>query len=222
MRPTRVQESRLNKVGFQSRPSANELGQSPRRDINHFRISTASGIEREFINDRLDNATLATARGTDPRKGESTMNRLLKITIALGVFSGFALCAQSVNSAGAGYTTQAKVMSEYKGVKLGMKRDAVKAALGTPATSTDTSDDFKLTGEDTMTVHYDNEEVKAIQLAFSDPKHAPPWNDVVGDAEVIETTNGAKTARKILEAEKFWVSIYQTKDGTITRITISR
>jgi hypothetical protein len=150
------------------------------------------------------------------------MNRLLKIAIAFGVVSGFALCAQSVNSAGAGYTIQAKVMSEYKGVKLGMNRDAVKAALGNPASSTDTSDDFKLTGEDTMTVHYDNGGVKAIQLAFLDPKNAPPWNDVVGDAEVIETTNGAKSARKIMEAEKFWVSIYQTKDGAITRITISR
>jgi hypothetical protein len=150
------------------------------------------------------------------------MNRLLKIAIALGVVSGFALCAQSVKSAGAGYTTQAKVMSEYKGVKLGMKRDAVKAALGNPANSTESSDEFNLTGEDTMTVHYDNEEVKAIQLAFLDAKHAPPWKDVVGDAEVTETTNGGKAARKILEAEKFWVSIYQTKDGAITRITISR
>jgi hypothetical protein len=150
------------------------------------------------------------------------MNRLLKIAIALGVVSGFALCAQSVNSAGAGNTAQANVMSEYKGVKLGMKRDAVKAALGNPATSSDTSDDFNLTGDDTMTVHYENGEVKAIQLAFLDPKHAPPWKEVVGDAEVTETTNGAKTARKIVEAEKFWVSIYQTKDSAITRITISR
>ena len=79
------------------------------------------------------------------------MNRLLKIAIALGVVSVFALCAQSVNSAGAGYTSQAKVMSEYKGVKLGMKRDAVKTAMGNPETSSDTSDDFKLTGDDTMT-----------------------------------------------------------------------
>ena len=72
------------------------------------------------------------------------MNRVMKIAIALGVVSGFALCAQSVNSAGAGYTAQAKVMSEYKGVKLGMKRDAVKAALGNPENPTDTSDEFKL------------------------------------------------------------------------------
>jgi hypothetical protein len=150
------------------------------------------------------------------------MNRLLKFAIALGVISGFALCAQSVNSAGSGYTTQGKVMSEYKGVKLGMKRDAVKAAMGNPTNSSDTSDDFNLTGDDKMTVHYDNGEVKAIQLAFLDPKNAPPWNDVIGDAEMSETANGAKTARKIIEAEKFWVSYYQTKDGTTTRITISR
>src|SRR5262249_52725924 len=174
--------------------SANEQGLSPERDINLF----------------------------NSRKGESTMNRLLKIAIALGVVSGFALYAQRVSSAGAGRAAQGKAMSEYKGVKLGMKRDAVKAALGNPASSSDTSDDFNLTGDDKMTVHYDNEEVKAIQLAFLDPKHAPPWKDVVGDAEVSETANGAKTARKIIEAEKFWVSIYQTKDGSITRITISR
>jgi hypothetical protein len=150
------------------------------------------------------------------------MNRLLKTTIALGVVSGFALCAQSVNSAGVGYMTQAKVMSEFKGVKLGMNRDAVKSAAGNPASSSDTSDEFNLTGDDKMTVHYDNGEVRAIQLAFSDPKNAPPWKEVVGDAEVSETPNGAKTARKIMEAEKFWVSIYQTKDGATMRITISR
>src|SRR6266508_196412 len=80
------------------------------------------------------------------------MNRLLQIAIALGVVSGFALCVQSVISAGVGYMTQAKVMSQYKGVKLGMDRDAVKAALGNPASSSDTSDDFNLTGDDKMTV----------------------------------------------------------------------
>jgi hypothetical protein len=150
------------------------------------------------------------------------MNRLLKVSTVLSVVSGFALCAHSAVSAGAGDTTQAKVMSEYKGVKLGMKRDAVKTAMGNPTNSSDTSDDFNLTGDDTMTVHYENGEVRAIQLAFLDPKHAPAWKEVVGDADVSEVSNGAKSARKVIEAEKFWVSIYQTKDGSITRITISR
>ncbi|MBO0725830.1 MAG: hypothetical protein J2P52_09540 [Blastocatellia bacterium] len=149
------------------------------------------------------------------------MNQLLKFSTFLGVVGGVALCASAI-SADASYITQAKVMKEYKGVKLGMKRDEVKAALGAPENSSDTSDDFKLTGDDTMTVHYDNGEVRAIQLAFLDPKNAPAWKDVVGDAEVSEAPNGGKIARKVIEAEKFWVSIYQTKDASITRITISR
>ena len=147
------------------------------------------------------------------------MKRLLKVAIPLVVAGGFALCAQDVD---ASHTAQAKAMSEYKGVKLGMKRDAVKAAMGNPATSNDTSDDFKLTGDDTMTVHYENGEVRAIQLQFLDAKNAPTWKDVVGDAEVNELANGNKAARKTVEAEKYWVSIYQTKDGSTTRITISR
>jgi hypothetical protein len=150
------------------------------------------------------------------------MKRLLKVAIALGLVGSFALCARSVESVTAAYAIQGKVMNEFKGVRLGLKRDAVKAAMGNPENSTDTSDDFKLTGDDTMTVHYDNGEVKAIQLAFLDPKNAPAWKDVVGDAELNELANGAKNARKTVDAEKFWVSFYQTKDGMITRITISR
>ena len=150
------------------------------------------------------------------------MNQLLKISAALVLAGGIALGAHSVVSAGASGTAQAKVMSEYKGVKLGMKREDVKSVMGNPSSSTGATDDFKLTGDDTMTVHYENGEVKAIQLAFFNPERAPAWQDVVGDAEVNELSNGAKTARKTLETEKFWVSIYQTKDKSSTRITISR
>jgi len=161
------------------------------------------------------------------------MNRLLKLVLAFipvgvlagSVVGGFAFHWQSVASAeplpsfiqGAG-----KAMHEFKGVKLGMKRDDARAAAGKPETTSDDMDEFKLTGEDTMTVRYDNGEVKAIQLAFLDPKNAPAWKDVVGDAEINELANGAKTARKVMAEEKYWVSIYQSKDGTTTRITISK
>jgi hypothetical protein len=144
---------------------------------------------------------------------------MLKVAIPLVVAGGLALSAQDVN---ARRLIQAKVMSEYKGVKLGMKRDAVKVAMGNPSNSNDSSDDFNLTGDDTMTVHYENGEVRAIQIAFLNSKSVPTWKDVVGDAEVNELPNGNKSARRTVEAEKFWVSIYQTKDGTLTRITISR
>ena len=159
------------------------------------------------------------------------MNRLLKVTLALGVFGCFVFSAQSVEAIhlnpfpnpGPIQTKSDKVLREFHGVKLGMKREAVKTAMAaTPESSSDDSEDYKLTGDDTITVRYENSEVKAIQLAFHEAKNALAWNDVVGDAEVNELANGAKTARKTVEQEKFWVSIYKSQDGSIIRITISR
>ena len=152
------------------------------------------------------------------------MIRLLKVFPALGVIVSLAFPAQTVRSSEKIIqpTFQQKALHEFRGVKLGMKRDDVRKAMGNPENPGDDSDEFKLTGDDTMTVRYDNGEVKAIQLAFLDAKNAPAWKDVVGDAEINEMANGAKTARKVMEAERYWVSIYQSKDGAITRITISR
>jgi len=157
------------------------------------------------------------------------MNRLLKVFLAIGLIGGFAFSAQGVESAAPSFWSNIqnpagseKLMREFHGVKLGMKRDEVHTAAGKPENSSENSEDYKLTGEDTMTVHYDGEMVKAIQLAFLDPKNAPPWKDVVGEMEASELPNGAKTARKTIETEKFWVSIYQSKDGSLVRITISR
>lgn len=154
------------------------------------------------------------------------MNRLLKVFLAVGVFAFSAQVVEPsplfLKTTFQGSKGSEKVMREFHGLKLGMKRDAVLAAAGKPENSSDNSDDFKLTGDDTMTVHYDNGEVKAIQIAFLDAKNAPAWNDVVGDAEVNELANGAKTSRKTMTDEKFWVSIYKSQDGSIIRITISR
>jgi hypothetical protein len=143
------------------------------------------------------------------------MNRFWKLAFVLGISGSLLLSVQLAAQA-------AKVLREYKGIKLGLKREQVRAALGPPESTGATSDDFKLTGEDTMTVHYLDDAVKAIQLAFFEPKNAPAWKDVVGDAETKELATGAKTARKELPDEKFWVSIYQNKEGTVIRITISR
>ncbi|HZS08987.1 MAG TPA: hypothetical protein VFD58_29395 [Blastocatellia bacterium] len=116
----------------------------------------------------------------------------------------------------------AKVMREFHGVKLGMKSEQVQAAVGKPETKSETSEEYKLTGDDTLTVHYDGGVVKAMLLYFVDAKNAPPWNEVVGNAEVKVNDNGAKVARVEVSEEKFWVSMYQNKSGTMTTITISR
>ncbi|MDQ3012256.1 MAG: hypothetical protein M3X11_16290 [Acidobacteriota bacterium] len=157
------------------------------------------------------------------------MNRLLKLVLAFTCISsfvgGFAFYWPSTTSAESisnSIQGASKAMREFKGVKLGMKRDEARAAAGKPESSGGDTDEFKLTGDDTMTVRYENGEVKAIQLAFLDSKNAPAWKEVVGDAEVSQMANGAKTARKVITDEKCWVSIYQSKDGSTTRITIMR
>jgi hypothetical protein len=155
------------------------------------------------------------------------MMRMMIVSIAFVVFSSLPTYGQSQSAETS--TTQTpqdqiadvKVLREYRGIKLGLKREAVRSTMGKPDNPSENSEDFKLTGEDIMTVHYDNNEVKAIQLVFLDPKNAPAWDTVVGDAEVNELEHG-KTARKVVAKENFWVSIYQNKDATITRVTISK
>lgn len=145
------------------------------------------------------------------------MNRLWKLASTAGLIAGLTLYA-----AGSAATAQGKVLTDYRGVQLGMKQADVRAKLGTPATGSAEADDFKLTGDDLMTVRYEAGSVTAIQVMILDPKNAPPFNEVVGDAPVEQLENGRKIARKVLEAEKFWVSMSQSKDASMTNITIKK
>jgi len=114
-------------------------------------------------------------------------------------------------------------MREYKGVKLGLSRDEVHKVLGNPATTSENQDAYDLPGDTSLTVHFDNSAVKAIQISFLDAKTAPAMKDVVGesDVEVTQMENGATHARVNVSAEKFWVSYYKSKDGATTLVTIS-
>ncbi len=115
------------------------------------------------------------------------------------------------------------VLREYRGVKLGMEREQVKAAMGRLAQAGKDWDEFKLDGGHLMTVRYDNKEaVKTVQLYFTDPDHAPKWAEVVGYAEIQEKPNGSKFARAVNKEENFWVTMFQNKKGDVTTITLSR
>ena len=144
------------------------------------------------------------------------MKVAMRLLIVLALLSGIAAGAIRVSA------QAKKVLNEFHGVKLGMKPADVKTALGKPESSSESRDEFVFDGENSITVHYEAGVVKAIQIFFTDPSKAPGWTDVVGDAPVEEMANGAKAARKVVESEKYWVSMYRSKDGTTVRITISR
>lgn len=145
------------------------------------------------------------------------MNKLWKLA-SMTSLSFVLLCGVARVSA----FVQNKVMTQYRGVQLGMSKADVRAKMGNPASSSDGADEYKLTGDDLMTVRYDGDAVTAIQLMFLDVKNAPPFNEVVGDAPIEENESGRKTARKVVEAEKFWVSMSQSKDASMTNITIRK
>lgn len=118
---------------------------------------------------------------------------------------------------------ETKVLRELHGVKLGMPRAQVKAALGKPAQPAPQMDEFKLDGGDLLTVRYDPQGVvNVIQLYCPEAKRAPAWAEVIGDAEIQQQPSGAKHARKVVPAENFWVTMFQSQSGAVTTITISR
>lgn len=116
----------------------------------------------------------------------------------------------------------AKVMREYRGVKLGLKAVDVRAVIGKPQNTREGREEYKLGGDDLMTIHYENGAVKVIQLFFANPKNAPEWTAVVGDTTIEENSSGSKQARVVIGEENFWVAMFQSKDKSITTITISR
>jgi len=144
------------------------------------------------------------------------MRVAMRILIGLVLLSG--VIAGSV-----GVGAQAKkVLSEFHGVKLGMKPADVKTALGKPESASESREEYNFDGENSITIHYEGGVVKAIQIYFTNGAKAPGWTEVVGDAPVEEMANGAKAARKVVDSDKYWVSMYRSKDGTTVRITISR
>src|SRR5260221_12817707 len=91
-----------------------------------------------------DHSKLQLRKLKTSRKGESTMNRLLKLVLAFTCISSFvggfafyrpsATSAESISNLIQGAS---KAMREFKGVKLGMKRDDARAAAGKPESSSD-------------------------------------------------------------------------------------
>lgn len=158
------------------------------------------------------------------------MFRLTVILFALVLFGAPALLAQTPATGEPQQSEQPQaapqalpLMREYRGVKLGMNRDAVKSALGETERSGSGWDEFKLGGSDLMTVRYDSQgTVSTIQLYFTNPEHAPKWAEVVGDAEIQEKETGSKYARVENREGNFWVAMFQSKTGAVTTITLCR
>ena len=155
------------------------------------------------------------------------MSILLILVFTLGWSGTPALQAQAPTKTKASQTPPERpkpplpMLREFHGIKLGMAQKEVRSVLGKTSQNGEDWDEFKLDGDDLITVRYDDQQlVKRIQLYFADPAHAPAWAEVVGQAQIEDRPDGAKYARADNVAENFWVTMFQSKN--ITTITLSR
>ena len=151
---------------------------------------------------------------------------LLALAIALIVLAGLILNAIGQTQKSRAVTkdlpgAQQPLYTEYKGVKLGMTPQEVRAKLGDPVLKDDEMDYFTFADNVTAQVFYDKaRQVKSISVDYPGGTGAPESRAVVGtDLDARPDGSSYKVVR--YEARGFWVSYNRTAGpGVIVTITI--
>lgn len=109
--------------------------------------------------------------------------------------------------------------AEYKGVRLGMSDNEVRAKLGKPALADNELDYFIFSDTETAQVTYDaSRKTKMISIDYADGVGAPDHKTVVG--RDLEMRNGALYKMVRYESLGFWVS-YNRTAGPVITVTIT-
>ncbi|MFN0140623.1 MAG: hypothetical protein ACKVQW_11130 [Pyrinomonadaceae bacterium] len=113
-----------------------------------------------------------------------------------------------------------KVMSEYRGISIGMKTDEVRSKLGEPKDKSVEMDMYSFAETETAQFYYESQVVKAMMITFTgDLKAAPTPRDVFGeDAAVKEDGSIFKMVR--YPKAGYWIS-YNRSGGTDQVISIA-
>jgi outer membrane protein assembly factor BamE (lipoprotein component of BamABCDE complex) len=109
--------------------------------------------------------------------------------------------------------------TEYKGVRLGMTDNEVRAKLGTPAMSDNEMDYFMFSDTETAQVNYDTtRKVRAISIDYAGGVGAPDHKTVVGVD--LEVKDGSLYRMVRYQTQGFWVS-YNRTTGPVIIVTIT-
>lgn len=164
--------------------------------------------------------------------------RLISISLFFAVFglfsvdSGTTANAQAqkarpkvtTNAFSESTAAQQPIYSDYKGVRIGMVTDEVRAKLGQPSQVLDDQDFYVVSATETVQVFYDPaHKVRAISIDYvGDHGGAPGYKEIVGtDIQVKPDGSIYKMVR--YDQLGFWVSFNRTAgDLAITTVTIQR
>lgn len=115
---------------------------------------------------------------------------------------------------------QQPLISEYKGIHLGMTADQVRTKLGSPALKADDQDYFVFSETESAQFAYDAaHKVVTISVDYTGTG-APDFRTVVGPT-VEERPDGSQYKIVRYEAQGFWVSYHRTVAGVVT-VTIQK
>ncbi len=154
-------------------------------------------------------------------------NLLAGVMALLVIAFGFVLSVngqtQKARFAGAPPPAQQPLYTDFKGVRLGMTAEEVRAKLGIPVLKDDELDYFVFSDSVTAQVAYDKaHKAKAISVDYAGGVGAPESAAVVGGP--LETRPDGSTYKIVrYEGQGFWVSYNRTAGPVITvTITIQR
>ena len=116
--------------------------------------------------------------------------------------------------------TQQPLVSDYKGLRLGMSAEQVRAKLGEPALKADDQDYYIISATETAQFAYDaKHKVVTISVDYSGPT-VPDYRNITGPV-IDQRPDGSLYKVVRYEAQGFWVSYNRTANGIVT-VTIQR
>lgn len=145
----------------------------------------------------------------------------LVITMSVGSLAASAQTPKATNAHAA--AIQQPLYSDYKGVRVGMTAEEVRAKLGKPTLPADDQDYYIISQTETAQIAYDAaHKAYAISVDFIDGIGAPDYKAVVGPG--IETRpDGSMHKLVTYDSLGFWVSYHRSVGGVTTvSITIQK
>jgi hypothetical protein len=144
------------------------------------------------------------------------------IVIMLLVLAAAVVNGQKARSPAAAVSVaQQPLFSEYKGIRLGMTTEAVRAKLGDPTQKASDQDYYVFSDTESAQFAYDATH-KLVTISVDYTANAPDYRNIIGPS-IDEMTDGSLYKLVRYETQGFWVSYNRTAGASpIVTITIQK